>query len=127
MSRILLAGATGHLGRAMLPELKERGHTIVALTRQPTAYDAVDERPDEVRQGPARRGRDPRAQDYEGVGHNFMNHASENSYNAEVPEPPGPMRSPGSIGTSEARQSAHPATCNRQRGACHRRFPSASR
>lgn len=37
MPRILVAGATGHLGRAVLYALKERGWWIRALSRQPDA------------------------------------------------------------------------------------------
>lgn len=44
MARILVAGATGHLGRAVTAVLKERGWWIRALTRQPlSSLPHVDE------------------------------------------------------------------------------------
>ena len=33
--KILLAGATGVLGRALLPELVSQGHHVLAASRQP--------------------------------------------------------------------------------------------
>jgi nucleoside-diphosphate-sugar epimerase len=39
--RVFLAGATGVLGRRMIPLLQERGHTVIALTRRPLAGNAL--------------------------------------------------------------------------------------
>lgn len=44
MARILVAGATGHLGRHIVAELKSRGHWVRVLTRNPMRpYPAADE------------------------------------------------------------------------------------
>ena len=44
MARILVAGATGRLGRHIVSELKKRGHWVRALTRNPIRpYPEVDE------------------------------------------------------------------------------------
>lgn len=40
--RILLAGATGAIGKALLPQLAEAGHTIFGLTRSPTAAEQLE-------------------------------------------------------------------------------------
>jgi nucleoside-diphosphate-sugar epimerase len=41
--RIFLAGATGAVGRRLLPELLDRGHEVVAMTRTPAKADALRE------------------------------------------------------------------------------------
>ena len=38
---IFLAGATGAVGRAMIPRLVERGHTVTGTTRSPEKADAL--------------------------------------------------------------------------------------
>ena len=44
MARILVAGATGHLGRFIVSELKKRNHWVRALTRNPMRpYPEVDD------------------------------------------------------------------------------------
>ncbi len=44
MARILVAGATGHLGRYVVAELKKRDHWVRAITRNPMRpYPEVDE------------------------------------------------------------------------------------
>ncbi|MGA9400306.1 SDR family oxidoreductase, partial [Haladaptatus sp.] len=37
--RVLVAGATGFVGRNLVPELIERGHEVVAMTRNASTYD----------------------------------------------------------------------------------------
>ncbi|NYI97109.1 nucleoside-diphosphate-sugar epimerase [Streptomonospora nanhaiensis] len=39
--RVLLAGATGSLGRALLPRLVAAGHSVVALTRRPASAERI--------------------------------------------------------------------------------------
>lgn len=39
--RVLVAGATGVLGRALLPLLREQGHDVVALLRDPAGADGL--------------------------------------------------------------------------------------
>ena len=39
MSRILVTGATGFIGRRLVPALIEKGHEVKAMTRHPEAYD----------------------------------------------------------------------------------------
>ena len=36
---VLVTGATGFIGRRLVPELVERGHTVRAMTRRPEKYD----------------------------------------------------------------------------------------
>ena len=44
MTRVLIAGGTGHLGRHLVPELKRRGYQVRTLSRQPVPSDLdVDE------------------------------------------------------------------------------------
>ncbi|GGD09372.1 NAD(P)H-binding protein [Nocardioides daphniae] len=38
-ARVLVAGATGFIGRRLVPALMERGHEVRAMTRRPEAYD----------------------------------------------------------------------------------------
>jgi uncharacterized protein YbjT (DUF2867 family) len=40
---VLVTGATGFIGRRLLPELVERGMTVRAMTRRPEAYDGPGE------------------------------------------------------------------------------------
>jgi uncharacterized protein YbjT (DUF2867 family) len=35
--RVFLAGATGVIGRSLVPRLVERGHAVSAMTRRPEA------------------------------------------------------------------------------------------
>ncbi len=39
MSRILVTGATGFIGRRLVPVLVEAGHDVRAMTRHPESYD----------------------------------------------------------------------------------------
>ncbi|MGH2949946.1 MAG: SDR family oxidoreductase, partial [Solirubrobacteraceae bacterium] len=41
--RIFLAGATGTLGRRLVPRLLERGHEVVGTTRSPERAAALSE------------------------------------------------------------------------------------
>jgi uncharacterized protein YbjT (DUF2867 family) len=41
--RVLVAGATGFVGRRLCPALEDDGHQVVAMTRRPEAYDGVGE------------------------------------------------------------------------------------
>ncbi|MET0840289.1 MAG: NAD(P)H-binding protein, partial [Marmoricola sp.] len=43
MSRILVTGATGFIGRRLVPALIEKGHEVRAMTRRPEAYDGPGE------------------------------------------------------------------------------------
>lgn len=49
--RVLVAGATGYLGRFVAGELKSRGHFVRALTRSPHKLDAMRDQVDEVVRG----------------------------------------------------------------------------
>ena len=40
---VLVTGATGFIGRRLVPELVERGHTVKAMTRRPEKYDGPGE------------------------------------------------------------------------------------
>jgi uncharacterized protein YbjT (DUF2867 family) len=40
---VLVTGATGFIGRRLVPELVERGHKVRAMTRRPEAYDGPGE------------------------------------------------------------------------------------
>ncbi len=51
MKRVLVAGATGYLGRFVVSELKSRGHFVRALARTPEKLDGLDRAPDEVHVG----------------------------------------------------------------------------
>ena len=37
--RVLVTGATGFIGRRLVPALMEEGHEVRAMTRRPEAYD----------------------------------------------------------------------------------------
>ncbi len=50
MQRILVAGATGHLGRYVVPELKRQGYHVRALTREPARLNGQAADVDEVHQ-----------------------------------------------------------------------------
>ena len=39
MSTVLVTGATGFIGRRLVPALVEDGHDVRAMTRRPEAYD----------------------------------------------------------------------------------------
>ena len=41
MSTVLVTGATGFVGRRLVPTLSEAGHTVRAMTRNPEAYEGV--------------------------------------------------------------------------------------
>ncbi|MCW2761262.1 MAG: NAD-dependent epimerase/dehydratase family protein [Marmoricola sp.] len=43
MSRILVTGATGFIGRRLVPELLAQGHDVRAMTRHPESYDGPGE------------------------------------------------------------------------------------
>ena len=43
MSRILVTGATGFIGRRLVPALIEQGHEVRAMTRHPESYDGPGE------------------------------------------------------------------------------------
>jgi uncharacterized protein YbjT (DUF2867 family) len=43
MSRILVTGATGFIGRRLVPALVAEGHDVRAMTRRPKAYDGPGE------------------------------------------------------------------------------------
>ncbi len=43
MTRILVTGATGFIGRRLVPALVEEGHDVRAMTRHPETYDAPGE------------------------------------------------------------------------------------
>ena len=40
---VLVTGATGFIGRRLVPELVDRGHTVRAMTRNPESYDGPGE------------------------------------------------------------------------------------
>src|SRR5687768_5516360 len=39
--RVLVAGASGFVGRRLCPALEEAGYDVVAMTRRPASYDGV--------------------------------------------------------------------------------------
>jgi len=41
MTKVLVAGGSGFVGRKLCPELEERGHDVVAMTRQPDRYSGA--------------------------------------------------------------------------------------
>ncbi|MEU2212279.1 NAD(P)H-binding protein [Streptomyces hygroscopicus] len=41
-ARVLLAGATGVIGRALVPLLRARGHQVTALVREPSRAAGVE-------------------------------------------------------------------------------------
>jgi uncharacterized protein YbjT (DUF2867 family) len=43
MTTVLVTGATGFVGRRLVPELVQRGHTVRAMTRHPETYDGPGE------------------------------------------------------------------------------------
>ena len=43
MSRILVTGATGFIGRRLVPALVDEGHDVRAMTRRPEKYDGPGE------------------------------------------------------------------------------------
>ena len=43
MSRILVTGATGFIGRRLVPALIDEGHDVRAMTRHPETYDGPGE------------------------------------------------------------------------------------
>ncbi len=43
MSRILVTGATGFIGRRLVPALVDAGHDVRAMTRRPESYDGLGE------------------------------------------------------------------------------------
>ena len=51
MRRVLVAGATGYLGRHVVKELKARGHRVRALVRTPEKVAQLDVEPDELHFG----------------------------------------------------------------------------
>lgn len=48
MNHILVAGATGYLGRFVAQEFKRQGHFVRALARSPEKLDRLDPSPDEI-------------------------------------------------------------------------------
>ena len=48
MQRVLVAGATGYLGKAVVRELKARGHFVRALARSPEKLSSLQGSFDEV-------------------------------------------------------------------------------
>lgn len=54
MERILVAGATGHVGRHLVPILRERGYWVRALVWRPQAVGPMREKVDEVFRGDLR-------------------------------------------------------------------------
>jgi nucleoside-diphosphate-sugar epimerase len=49
--RVLVTGASGHIGSAVLPELRQAGHDVVGLARSEASADAVRALGAEVRRG----------------------------------------------------------------------------
>src|SRR6187551_4129335 len=43
MTRILVTGATGFIGRRLVPALLDEGHDVRAMTRHPETYDGPGE------------------------------------------------------------------------------------
>ena len=43
MSTVLVTGATGFIGRRLVPALVDDGHTVRAMTRRPEQYDGPGE------------------------------------------------------------------------------------
>ncbi|WP_343909839.1 NAD(P)H-binding protein [Nocardioides aquiterrae] len=43
MKTVLVTGATGFIGRHLVPDLVDRGHTVRAMTRHPETYDGPGE------------------------------------------------------------------------------------
>ncbi|GGX67660.1 SDR family oxidoreductase [Saccharospirillum salsuginis] len=53
MSRVLVAGATGYLGRHLVAELKARGHWVRVLARPGSRLGALEDQADDVFRGQA--------------------------------------------------------------------------
>ena len=48
MRRMLVAGGTGHLGRKIVPQLKERGYWVRALARDPRKVEPIQQWVDDI-------------------------------------------------------------------------------
>ncbi len=48
MSKVLIAGATGYLGRYLVKELKKQGHWVRALARNPKKLEDLKDHIDEI-------------------------------------------------------------------------------
>ena len=44
MTTVLVTGATGFIGRRLVPALIDAGHDVRAMTRRPETYDGPGER-----------------------------------------------------------------------------------